>query len=754
MAGGQGRVSSNTVTAVQQGLGSVKRELIGLALVVLAVIALLSLFSVTSGAIGDGMAGLLRQIFGWGAIPFGLAVAGIGVWLVLGRLLSKPTQPASLSADEWPAGVVRWEVVIAIEILFAAGLALLHMLMSDDDPLALAWAGYGGGLLGWGLSAALIDLAGKTITGVALLVFLLAALGLLLRASANDAVGWLGRTRKAAQTDDVPRSKSAKPVQIGEADVVEERREAKPERARLSRRRVSPGMETVPLRSQSDASPRPARRSKHLPPLDLLVPSSQEPTAQADVRYQAQIIEETLQAFGVPVRVREINVGPAVTQFGVEPGYIERPGPDGELVRQRVRVRKITVLTNDLSLALSAAPIRIEAPVPGRPLVGIEVPNSKVSLVSLRGVLESEVYRKARAKGTLPIALGRDVSGAAVVADLASMPHLLIAGATGSGKSVCINAILTGLLCDHSPDDLKILMIDPKMVELVQYTGTPHLLAPVIVDLEQVVGALAWVVHLMDERYQLFAEAGARNIAEYNKGAARRRGEELLPYIIVVVDELADLMMMAPDEVERSITRIAQMARATGIHLIIATQRPSVDVVTGLIKANFPARIAFMVTSQVDSRVILDASGAERLLGRGDCLLMLPDSAKLQRLQGCFVSDQEIGRIVNFWKEAMDEVPAAETLPWEEFIVGTDKDAMLEQAIDLVLTTGRASTTLLQRRLGIGYPRAARLMDQLEEEGVIGPAAGSQPREVLIDSRDELDGEVSSDEAWDGGTWR
>jgi S-DNA-T family DNA segregation ATPase FtsK/SpoIIIE len=482
------------------------------------------------------------------------------------------------------------------------------------------------------------------------------------------------------------------------------------------------------------------------------------------VRYQAQTIEETLQAFGVPVRVREINVGPAVTQFGVEPGYIERPGPDGELVRQRVRVSKITALVNDLSLALSAAPIRIEAPVPGRPLVGIEVPNSKVSLVSLRGVLESDVYRKARTKGILPIALGRDVSGVAVVADLASMPHLLIAGATGSGKSVCINAILTGLLCDHSPDDLKILMVDPKMVELVQYSGIPHLLAPVMVDLEQVVSALAWVAHLMDERYQLFMQAGARNIADYNKGAARRRGEELrsasqcfsvaLPYIIIVIDELADLMMMAPDEVERSVTRIAQMARATGIHLIIATQRPSVDVVTGLIKANFPARIAFMVTSQIDSRVILDTPGAERLLGRGDSLLMLPDSAKLQRLQGCFVSDQEISRIVNFWKEATDEAPTDEPLPWKEFMAGTEKEAMLEQAIDLVLTTGRASTTLLQRRLGIGYPRAARLMDQLEEEGIIGPAAGSQPRDVLIGSRDELDDEASGDEAGDDDTWR
>jgi S-DNA-T family DNA segregation ATPase FtsK/SpoIIIE len=312
---------------------------------------------------------------------------------------------------------------------------------------------------------------------------------------------------------------------------------------------------------------------------------------------------------------------------------------------------------------------------------------------------------------------------------------------------VCINAVITGLLFDHPPQRLKFLMIDPKMVELTGYSGVPHMLAPVITDLEQVVGALTWITRLMDKRYHMFSELGVRNINGYNKKAARRKDMERLPFIVVIIDELADLMMMAPDEIERAITRIAQMARATGIHMVIATQRPSVDVVTGLIKANFPARVAFAVSSQIDSRVILDSPGAERLLGRGDSLLMLPDSPKLRRLQGCFVSDQEIRRVVNFWKETAGEAPATISRPWDGILAEADKDDMLEDAIDLVLSTGRASTTHLQRRLGIGYPRAARLMDQLEEEGIIGPAEGSQPRQILVatdaDGEDDYDADMS-----------
>jgi S-DNA-T family DNA segregation ATPase FtsK/SpoIIIE len=396
-------------------------------------------------------------------------------------------------------------------------------------------------------------------------------------------------------------------------------------------------------------------------------------------------------------------------------------------------------------------------------LVGIEVPNSDKTLVSLRAVLEDESFGKG--KGALRVALGKGVSGQAISASLAEMPHLLIAGATGSGKSVCINAIISTLLFTHAPEQLRFLLIDPKMVELTSFNGIPHLLAPVVTDFEQVVGALAWITREMERRYKLFASTGSRSVSGYNHKVGAK-GEQL-PYLVVVIDELADLMMMAPDEVERYICRIAQMARATGIHLVLATQRPSVDVVTGLIKANFPTRIAFAVTSQIDSRVILDMPGAERLLGRGDMLYMASDSPKLARLQGCFVSDAEIRNLVNFWRGAlvqqsrrdeqrpttgnqkratnesagMKPSPTNQAeAPWADLVAEAEKDDLLPEAVKLVTESGRASTSFLQRRLGIGYPRAARLMDLLEEEGVIGPAEGSKPREILWrEERDETD---------------
>jgi S-DNA-T family DNA segregation ATPase FtsK/SpoIIIE len=482
------------------------------------------------------------------------------------------------------------------------------------------------------------------------------------------------------------------------------------------------------------AMPKTRRR---LPPLDILSPPAEDPYQGANARYQSQTIEETLRGFGIPAEVVEVNSGPTVTQFGLKLGTIERKLPDGTLTQQRVRVSKVVALNNDLALALAAAPIRIEAPVPGRPLVGIEVPNVDKSMVSLRGVIEAASFKKK--KKPLQVALGKNVSGQAVSASLAEMPHLLIAGATGSGKSVCINAIISTLLITHGPEQLRFLMIDPKMVELTNYNGIPHLIAPVVTEFDQVVGALAWTTREMERRYKLFASVGARSIASYNQKVGAKG--ERLPFLVLVIDELADLMMMAPDEVERHVCRIAQMARATGIHLVIATQRPSVDVVTGLIKANFPTRIAFAVTSQIDSRVILDSPGAERLLGRGDMLYMAADSAKLLRLQGCFVSDPEMRNIVNYWRSSQGSPTRAEPpaegqpeqaeLPWADIMAAADKDDLLEEAVKLVVETGRASTSLLQRRLGIGYPRASRLMDQLEEEGVIGPSEGSRPREVF-----------------------
>lgn len=478
-------------------------------------------------------------------------------------------------------------------------------------------------------------------------------------------------------------------------------------------------------------------RRDRLPKLDLLEISSEAKYAQSTAELKKRTIEETLEQFGIPAKVVEINAGPTITQFGVEPGFVERRGLDGQIRQRKVPVSRIIALSNDLALALAASPIRIEAPVPGRSVVGIEVPNEQIAVVSLRGVMESERYKKLSAKTSLPLALGRDVSGESAVADLGTMPHLLIAGATGSGKSVCINSLIACMLFAHSPDELRMVMVDPKRVELVNFNGIPHLLGSVITDVNEVVPALRWAAGLMDARFQAFSKAGARNIEAYNAKMDKTGGDRL-PFVLIIIDELADLMLATPEETERLITRLAQMARATGIHLVLATQRPSVDVVTGLIKANFPARISFAVTSSVDSRVVLDTPGAEKLLGRGDMLYMAPDSAKLSRLQGCFVSDDELARLTYYWRALQEEFDSTTVAPWhgkgQSDISGErDGDELIEKATELIVKSNAASISLLQRKLGIGYPRAARLMDQLEERGVVGPdEGGSKPRAILI----------------------
>lgn len=484
-----------------------------------------------------------------------------------------------------------------------------------------------------------------------------------------------------------------------------------------------------------------AKRMGHTPSLDLLEISSEAAFAQATAAQKAKIIEETLSHFGIPAKVIDTKAGPTITQFAVEPGFIERKGLDGSMLRRKVPVNRILALSNDLALALAASPIRIEAPVPGRNYVGIEVPNETIAMVSLRGVMETEPYKKLSLKGVLPFALGRDVSGAPAAADLAGMPHLLIAGATGSGKSVAINAIIACLLFAHSPDELRLVMVDPKRVELVNYNGIPHLLGDVITDVSNVVPALRWATGLMDARFQVFSKARTRNIEAYNQKMDKEGGDKM-SYVVYIIDELADLMLAAPDEIEKLITRLAQMARATGIHLILATQRPSVDVVTGLIKANFPARISFAVTSSVDSRVVLDSPGAEKLLGRGDMLYMAPDSSKLSRLQGCFVSDEELSRLSNHWRGLQEEFDFVAKAPWDtsKHRGGQEKekagDALTDEAIEIIRTTNQASISLLQRKLGIGYPRAARLMDQLEEMGVVGPDEGNgKPRAILPEEK-------------------
>ena len=502
-----------------------------------------------------------------------------------------------------------------------------------------------------------------------------------------------------------------------------------------------------------------------LPAMEMLNAPIPSVHRKHDNAARAQLIVDTLASFGVDASVVEINEGPTVTQFGVEPGWEVRSKDvplrdengktlltvDGrprtervETGRTRVRVNKITALQNDLALALAAPSLRIEAPVPGRAIVGIEVPNDSASVVTLRAVMETKEFQEMGKKSKLSLALGKGVSGVPVVADLAKMPHLLIAGATGAGKSVCMNSIIAGIMMNATPNEVRFVMVDPKRVELIGYSGIPHMaFSEVIVDMDKVVGVLQAVVGEMDSRYKKFANVAVRNLEAYNK---HPRVLIKLPQWVVIIDELADLMMAAPFEVEKLICRLAQLARATGIHLIVATQRPSVDVVTGLIKANFPTRIAFAVTSQIDSRTILDMGGAEKLLGRGDMLFMPTDASKPIRIQGVYVSDAEVERLVEFWKDerfseltpenadALLEQALAEANSGDAEIEVDFDDPVVDRARELTLQHQRISPSLLQRRLKVGFLKANKIIQILEEEGFVGPREDGESRKVLTGS--------------------
>lgn len=469
------------------------------------------------------------------------------------------------------------------------------------------------------------------------------------------------------------------------------------------------------------------------PSLSLLSDGPGHKADRGDVRKNAEIIENTLESFGITAHVAEVNTGPAVTQYALE-------------IALGTKVSKITSLSSDLALALAAptGAVRIEAPIPGRNLVGIEIPNRGLEFVTFKRMIQSDSMKKAKSK--LAVALGLDVSGNPLVADIAKMPHVLIAGTTGSGKSVLVNAWICSLLYRTTPQEVRLILVDPKRVELTGYNGVPHLLTPVIVEPDKILSALRWAMTEMDNRYKQFAEVGVRNIDSFNEMS----GFQAMPYIVILIDELADLMIYAPAEVEDAICRIAQMARATGIHLVLATQRPSVDVITGLIKANIPTRIAFNVSSMIDSRVIIDMPGAEKLLGRGDMLFIPPDQSKPSRIQGTFVSEQEVRKVVDFFKTKHVETNYTEEVinqpltGWKKGAgggggggSGNGKDALFDDALRLVCQHDKASASLLQRRLSVGYARAARILDQLEEEGIIGPGEGSKPRDVLIKNPDD-----------------
>jgi len=465
------------------------------------------------------------------------------------------------------------------------------------------------------------------------------------------------------------------------------------------------------------------------PALDLLDYSASTKAESGDIGKNVEIIKKTLKDFGVDVSMSEVNIGPTLTQYTLKPS-------------EGVKLTNIISRTNDIALALAAHPVRVEAPIPGKSLVGIEVPNKVAALVSLREVLESSDYKDV--DSNLSLALGRDVAGNVAVADLKKMPHLLIAGATGSGKSVCMNAILVNLLYRNTPEDLRLLLIDPKRVEFVEYNGIPHLLTKVITETDKIISALRWAVAEMERRYVLLSDHNRRNIDAYN--SAVPTGEQKMPYIIVVVDELADLMTQASNEVEASIVRIAQMARAVGMHLIVATQRPSVDVITGLIKANITSRVGFAVASNADSRTILDGAGAEKLLGRGDMLFISSDRPQPKRIQGVFLKDKEIKQVTDFVKQQAPAVYDESITTYRPQLQtgagagagGDGDDELYNEARELAIQAGKASASLMQRRLKVGYARAARLLDLLEAEGVIGPADGAKPRDVLVSPDDYL----------------
>ncbi len=642
---------------------------------------------------------LLVFSFGLGAPPLRI-LFGPGAYLLVPGLLAGGIALAFAERRGWRA---RWPAILALEALFLGLLALAHA--GAQYGLADAMLGRRGGLAGWGLNEFLRIFLPAPLVWLLLIALALGALAALFFAVPP---GWVERPRAlaaAALARLTGREQAATAPEPALPELPPPSAPAKAAGKDLSRRR----------RPRAAAS---AKRPDWLPPMDLLKPDPAVTGAAANNAYsansrqRAQLIKQTLADFGVPVEVVSIKEGPTVTQFGLEPGEIVKER-DGELIRRRVSVQSILRLRDDLALELAAASLRIEAPVPGRPYVGIEVPNTAKTLVSLRGVLEAEAF--VAASSPLAVALGRDVSGDPVVADLAKMPHLLIAGATGSGKSVCVNAIVCSLLMSNGPETVRFVMVDPKMVELPGYNGIPHLLGPVITDPNQATAALSWLMLQMDDRYRLFADAGVRNVEDYNRKARKAHDLRPLPYLVLIIDELADLMMTAANDVERQLCRLGQMARATGIHLVLATQRPSVDVITGLIKANFPP-------------------GAEKLLGRGDMLFMAPDSSKLARIQGCFVSDREIEKVVEFWlnrPEGEVESPVEEA-PWAAMMGAEQVDQLLHQALKLISTRTHVSTSLLQRQLRIGFPRAARLMDQLEEMGAVGgDEGGGRSREVL-----------------------
>lgn len=699
--------------------GRFVRDAIGVALIAFAVMAFFAIWNWTDGILLTPIASILRTWFGWGSLLILVGIAYLGYSLL-----------------QRERGSIRWGRILALELAALLTLGLLATFSGND--LFRAESGMDGGRLGWGIVRLMWQMG--TVLGT-LVLFLLWALALATGFGLWAKLeGWLIKIAG----DEAPVIVNV-PEPEFQPQVVEEPVVKQPVVPKKKAPAIPPEFRTQ-LKAEEkkqEKSLKPPPRGEDLPPLNILMGDAAVRADERTINQTAGLIMKTLSEFGIPATVIGYRVGPSVTQFAVQPGFIKRGNEEEDAQQMKVRVAQIASLEKDLALALSAQRLRIEAPVPGKPYVGIEVPNLNSSVVRMRALLESDSFYKVGAP--LAVALGRDVSGNPVNADLARMPHLLIAGSTGSGKSVCITSIAACLAMNNTPEELRMVMIDSKMVELIRFNGLPHLFGKVETNLDRILGVLRWVVVEMEHRYRLLEAMHARDLNSYNKKVSRSAEGEQLPRIVVLIDELADLMMSAPDQTEHNLVRLAQMARATGIHLVVATQRPSTDVVTGLIKANFPARLAFAVASGTDSRVILDYTGAESLLGRGDMLFLNPEMGTPIRAQGVLITDMEIERIISYWQKNWD-VDAVEVPPWETLLKEPDEDeddGLVEKAVSIVRQQQRASASMLQRRLRIGYPRAARLLDQLESMGVVGPSqGGGKEREVLVSEEDEMnDGE-------------
>jgi len=696
----------------------IKRGVLAIFLFVLAGLSILSFFDLA------GLAGSFWEAFlsiGFGNTRYVLPI----VLITIGYLIEKE--------GEYDYTITHFVGVI---LFFLALNGLFHLWFPTDMLLDEAVLGHGGGMAGLVLAWPLKQFFGHWAALTTLIALLVIALLFLFNTSLARLVeahrvffahlGWLGRTILTL-TRGSKYSRNTYGTEEEENVPFERRPLSDEDDEDIDFENDENDEETEPKMKTAKTGARPVRPQKkhrvafNLPPVSLLYTLKSKPTA-GDIKANGAIIKETLENFGMPVALGEVQVGPTVTQFTIKPD-------------KGIKLNRITALHNDLALALAAHPIRIEAPIPGKSLVGIEVPNQRVAMVTLRELLEDKKFKKSQNKLTFTV--GKDVSGAVHFGDLTTMPHLLVAGATGTGKTVGINSLIVSLLYQHTPDTLRFVMVDPKRVELPAYNGIPHLLTPVITDKKKTLGAIKWLITEMERRFDLFSQNGSKDIASYNK-----KKREPIPFIVFVIDELADLMATAGAEIEGGIVRLAQMARATGIHMVIATQRPSVDVITGLMKANIPARVAFSVASIVDSRTILDNAGAEKLLGRGDMLFLTADLSKPRRLQGAYISEEEIRRVVDFLKD--QDAPDYETFEGSgggESItafedVSDEHDSLFEEARQMVIETKKASASYLQRRLRIGYARAARILDELEAADVVGPAVGSKPREVLMTPQD------------------